>query len=91
MLHIKLFLAALLVSTLAFADAQEGAEMFNEAKCMECHNVEDFGGEDSKAKDYKHMRDSVDACQRNNDAEWFEEDVDSVADHLNKEHYKFKK
>lgn len=75
----------------ALADMQEAKEMFDEAKCMECHNISDFGGSTSKAKDYHQLLAKVDACQRGNDAEWFDEDSGMVADYLNKVFYKFKK
>lgn len=91
MYAVKMILMSALLTTLAFADAQEGKEMFDEAKCMDCHNAEDFGGKDTKVTKYQHIKDYTDACQTNNDAEWFEEDVDSVTEYLNDKYYKFKR
>ena len=84
-----LLLATLLMATLALAE--DPAQMFKEAKCMECHNVSDFGGSTSKVKSYKEMHNLVSACQRNNDAGWFDEDSELVSEYLNKKYYHFKK
>ena len=93
----KIIRAAILLAALAHAatddatKAEEGQELFNKSSCMECHNKSDFGGEKSKARTYQHIKDYTDACQINNDALWFEEDVENVAEYLNNEHYKLKK
>ena len=73
------------------ADIHEGLEMIQDAKCMECHNEEDFGTADSKAKTASQITSKVDACQRANDAEWFDDDTQTVSDYLNQTYYKFKK
>ncbi len=85
-----LLLTALLVTTSAYAGAEDGKELFEEAKCMECHNAEDFDNS-KKVKNFHQLQTRVDACQRNTGAEWFDEDTHDVAEYLNKEHYKFKK
>ncbi len=82
--------AGLLLATNAFAGAPEGHEMFDEAKCMECHNSEDFSNS-KKVKNFKTLEARVDACQRNTDAGWFDEDTNDVATYLNKEYYHLKK
>ena len=87
----KSILALALLAGFAFADMDEAKELFDEAKCMECHNLSDFGGETSKAKDYHQVYAKVDACQRGSDAQWFDEDSEMVADYLNQTFYHFKK
>ncbi len=82
--------AALLFATSAFAGAAEGKEMFDEAKCMECHNTSDFANS-KKLHSFKQLEDRVQACQLNSDAGWFDEDVTDVAEYLNKDFYKFKR
>ena len=71
------------------ADVSEGKELFDEAKCMECHNNSDFAGDTSKVKSFHQMDGAVDACQVNNNAEWFDEDREMVSDYLNETFYKF--
>ena len=87
---VSLIIAGLALSTAAFADAEEGKEMFAEAKCMECHNSTDFS-ESKKVHSFKQLEQRVQACQLNSSAGWFDEDVTSVADYLNQDFYKFKK
>ena len=87
---ISLLIAGIMVTTAAFADAEEGKEMFAEAKCMECHNTEDFSNS-KKVHNFKQIEKRVEACRINAGIGWFEEDVTSVADYLNQEFYKFKK
>ena len=77
-----------LLATSLHADIEEGEELFNESKCMECHNIEDF--EDKKmvkSKNFHEMEDMVIACQTNNDEGWFDDESHSVAEYLNKKHF----
>ena len=87
---VSMIIAGLLFSTAAFGGVEEGKKMFNEAKCMECHNTADFA-DSKKVHNFKHLEQRVQACQLNTDAGWFDEDVTDVADYLNKDFYKFKK
>ena len=87
---ISMLLASLLLTTAAFGGAEEGKEMFDEAKCMECHNSADFKNS-KKVKEFHQLEARVDACQRNTDAGWFDEDTTSVAEFLDKKYYKLKK
>ena len=89
MLKMKTIVLVALLSTMSAAD--EAKEMFDEAKCMECHNDSDFGGDTSKSKTYKEVNDIVIACQTNNDAGWFDEDSELVTEYLNTKFYHFKK
>jgi len=73
-----------------FAESDEAQEMIASAKCMECHNEEDFENPNSKIKNEKDLYNIIDACQRNNDAMWFEEDTTFISEHFNKHYYKFK-
>ncbi|MDA3946180.1 MAG: hypothetical protein PF439_05830 [Helicobacteraceae bacterium] len=86
---VSFLIAGILVTTGAFAGVQEGKAMFNEATCMECHNLSDFGSA-KKIHNFKQLEQRVQACQANTDAGWFDEDVTDVAKYLNKDFYKFK-
>ncbi len=85
-----LLIAGLMMTTAAFGGATEGKAMFDEAKCIECHNTSDFANS-KKVHSFKQLEDRVQACQLNSDAGWFDEDVTDVADYLNQDFYKFKK
>ncbi len=87
--NISLLIAGLMVTTSAFGDAEEGKEMFVEAKCMECHNNEDFS-ESKNVHNFEQIEKRVRACQLSNSIQWFDEDVISVSEYLNEDFYKFK-
>ena len=86
----SILLASLLLSTTVFAGAEEGKAMFDEAKCMECHNSADFKNS-KKVKELHQLEAKIDACQRNTDAGWFDEDTHDVATYLNGKYYHLKK
>ena len=91
MMNIKtVFVFVLLVGKL-FGDASEGKALFDEASCLECHNIEEFSSKDTKMKSFQDVASITDACQRNESEEWFDDEVHSVAEYLNQEYYKFKK
>lgn len=85
-----LLIGVSLATSLLQADAMEGHELFDEAKCMACHNNEDFNPKTGKAKNYNLLVGKIDACQIENSAEWFDEDVQSVAEFMNEKFYHFK-
>ncbi len=73
-----------------YADMSNGKKLFDDAKCMACHNIEDFKDKTiSKSKTFEQMKDKVSACQMQNDAQWFDEDEHEVAKYLNQEFYHF--
>ena len=88
--YASLTVAALLFTTSAYGGAEEGKEMFDEAKCIECHNTSDFKSS-KKVHSFEQLEARVQACQLNTDAGWFDEDVTDVADYLNQDFYKLKK
>jgi hypothetical protein len=85
------YTTALLISTLLNAnDPENGKELFDEAKCMGCHNKGDFKYNQKKVKNMKILHQKVDACAINNGAGWFDDETLDVVHYLNKEYYKFK-
>lgn len=90
-MKILLSTALLFLCTTIYADEaySNGEELFNEAKCMECHNTGDFKKDEKKVKNTKVLFQKVQACALNSEAEWFDEDMDDVVHYLNKKHYKF--
>ena len=92
MQHLKLtvLMSVLIAGSLLQADMEEAKELFDEAKCMECHNNQDFQHREKKVNSYKKLSNSVKACALNSDAEWFDEDADSVTNYLNYKHYHYK-
>ncbi len=91
-MFLYIFQVALLLLTPNFLYAtqhHEAKELFTEAKCMRCHNTDDFQAKEEKVNNFIKLNKSVQTCASNNHAGWFEEDVHSVSRYLNHKHYKF--
>lgn len=92
MIKIVTISIALLLATSVCAQKEDGQELFDEATCLQCHNIEDFKDKNRhKAKSFKQMKDKVFACQLANDTHWFDDEVHDVSLYLNHEYYHFKK
>jgi len=79
----------LLISTLLNATEHHDAkELFAQAKCMRCHNTNDFQSRKEKVNDFSKLNKSVKACATNTHTGWFEEDVHGVSRYLNHKYYK---
>ena len=85
-----LLTTSLLFTSSLSADMQEAETLISQAKCMECHNTEDFANS-KKVKTKKQLNGRVQGCQLNNDAGWFDEDTEDVATYLNDKYYHLKK
>lgn len=82
---------SLLFAICAYAQKEDGQKLFNDAKCLACHNIEDFKDKKlHKVKSFKEMKGKVSACQIQNDVLWFDDEVHDVATYLNHEYYHFK-
>ena len=91
MFKITMIFITLFLVTSAYAQKEDGQELFKDSKCLECYNIEDFKDKNmQKAKSFKQMKDKVSACQIENDAQWFDDEVHDVASYLNHEYYHFK-
>jgi hypothetical protein len=76
--------------TYGYADMISGKKLFDNAKCIECHNVEEFKDKTiRKAKTFTQMKGKVSACQIQNNAYWFDDDEHDVAKYLNQEYFHF--
>jgi len=85
-----LLLITIIFANILQADIHEGKELFNEAKCMDCHNEEDFAVREKKVNSLKKLTNSVSQCEFNRNVGWFDEEVRDVAHFLNKKYYGFK-
>ncbi len=90
----QLLLSTMLIaSSVAFAN-EEGKELHEES-CITCHMVEhndDFYTRDnSRLHHHFDLRRQVSNCVSVFSIDWFPDEEKSVVDHLNNEHYKFKK
>lgn len=84
--------AATIFSTSASANAE--AKALHDENCAGCHMVKHdaafYGRKGRKATDKASLRTWVSNCQLNFGLQWWDEDIDAVADYLNTNYYKFK-
>jgi len=82
--------STLIISSLS-ADVQEAQELFDEAKCMKCHERIGFNLKNEKVKSFKTLTKSVNQCVYSTHTGWFEEEISDVVHYLNDKHYHYKK
>jgi len=88
--YFTLQIVSLILSSIIFAsEHKEAKELFTEAKCMRCHNTNDFQARENGVNSFTKLHKSVQACARNTNAGWFEEDNHNVSRYLNHKHYGF--
>lgn len=88
--YFTLQIVSLLLSSIIFAsEHKEAKELFTEAQCMHCHNTNDFQPRKNGVNNFAKLHKSVQACARNTNAGWFEEDNHNVSRYLNHKHYGF--
>lgn len=74
---------------LAF-DPAAGKQLVNE-NCISCHGSEVYTRKDRLVKSRPGLTTQVSRCETALGLTWFDEDVDNVADYLNREFYHFGK
>ena len=81
----------MLSPTLAYAfDVEAGKQQLAE-NCTSCHGSELYTRSDRRVTSRKGLSTQVQRCQLALNLNWFDEDVENTAEHLNIEFYKFKK
>ncbi|MCP3669218.1 MAG: cytochrome c [Gammaproteobacteria bacterium] len=62
----------------------------NDENCVRCHGSELYTRPDKRVASRKKLSTQVRFCKDQLQLPWFDEEVESVAEYLNKEHYHFK-
>ncbi|MEZ5673601.1 MAG: cytochrome c [Thiotrichaceae bacterium] len=77
--------------------ADVSSSKLHEANCISCHATmfdgkatEIYTRKDRKVKNLEGLKARVQMCATNLNLQWFDEDVDEVANYLNSEFYHFK-
>ena len=83
-------IGTLIFTSIVYADHSEAKELFDDAKCMECHNNEDFKPRENKVNNFDKLHKAVKRCAYNNSISWFDDETLDVVKYLNKEFYHFK-
>lgn len=89
-IKLSILVSVVMLGSSLNADMSEAKELFDGAKCMECHNKEDFKHRKEKVNNFKKLVSSVNSCALASKAQWFDDDVHGVAKYLNKNHYHYK-
>jgi cytochrome c2 len=92
----KLFNKIIIIPTLLFGallanDAKNGEDLYHFSDCTSCHNSANFNEKNRKAKNFKELHKSVEACRYSTGADWFDEDRDDVVHYLNQKYYNYEK
>ncbi len=80
----------LMLNTLLSAQDENGAQLFNDAKCMRCHSSTHFKPKEEKVSSFVKLQKSVNACALNTNTAWFDDETMQVVHYLNHKYYKFK-
>jgi len=64
-----------------------GAELFQEANCMQCHSEKTFYNGQPKVKTFDRLVKQVQMCDSNLKIGWFDDEVHAVAEYLNQTFY----
>lgn len=71
---------------------EEGKELFNEASCFKCHNLNgDFNKMNNKVKNLENLAGWVSACDNNLNIGWFPDEQKKVVKYLNETYYHLNK
>ena len=85
-----MFTLLALTTNSLYANEESGKELFEEAKCMSCHENEDFKHRAKKVNNFTKLSQSVAMCAYNNEVEWFDEDANEASLYLNNKFYFYK-
>lgn len=94
--HLVLFCTLASLGQTADADVERGMAL-HEANCISCHasrygndGTEMYTRPNHRIKDPAGLRKQVNFCKDNLGLTWFDDEVDDVAEYLNKTFYQFK-
>lgn len=81
----------LCIFSLAFAPMAiaESGEELHAAECTQCHGSSVYTRPDRKVKNMSQLNAQIMRCSTMLNKQWFDEDVQAVADYLNKTYYRF--
>lgn len=71
-----------------YANPEEGLELHQE-QCIRCHSSDAYTRANHSVKTLPQLGTQVRMCKNTLGITWFEEEVDSVTEYINKSFYKF--
>lgn len=82
-----------LVSVLALAPAAVLADVeiaeVHQQSCTECHGTDVYTRDDRKVTSYDGLARQVRRCETALGLRWFDDEIDAMTAHLNREYYRF--
>lgn len=93
MKHLSLISLISLAGVLSTANAEvdPGKILHDDANCMKCHAKLGYNQPDTtkmSIESYSDLKKAVQFCDSNLNVGWFDDELDSVVDYLNKTYYK---
>lgn len=83
-----LFVIAMTVSMVSWADIQRGKQLHDE-HCMNCHDDSVYTRDKRFVDSKEALVQQVNRCALNMDRQWSETDINDIVDYLNATYYKF--
>ncbi len=71
------------------ADVEAGKKLVD-THCYKCHGTEVYTRPDRRVTSLPQLHSQVRRCELSLGLTWFDQDIENVADYLNKEFYRFK-
>ena len=83
-----LFVIAMTVSMVAWADVERGQQLHDE-HCMKCHDDSVYTRDQRFVASREALVGQVKRCAKNTDAQWSDKDINDVVEYLSAAYYKF--
>ena len=71
------------------SDIEAGKQLVD-SHCYKCHGTEVYTRADRRVTSLPQLHSQVRRCELSLGLTWFDQDIENVADYLNKEYYRFK-
>ena len=74
----------------ALAEDEQTGKQLVDTHCFKCHGTEVYTRPDRRVTSLPKLHSQVRRCELSLGLKWFDQDIENVADYLNKEFYRFK-
>jgi cytochrome c5 len=83
-----IFITLIATAPVTALSSTNGKAIYNKS-CTGCHGTDVFTRPDRRVKNMSKLKNRVKQCSYAVEAKWFDEEINAVADYLNKDFYKF--
>ncbi len=85
------FISSIILTCSLSANDSEGKELFIDASCLDCHETTSFKHREEKVNNFPSLKAKIKMCEFNSGTGWFDDEIDSVSEYLNKTYYHYKR